>query len=139
MFGTTEKEILIIVTVQSFLLIPLKVTLQAWQYRRRWWNPLFDKQLALGYCEKLVVERILGQSTDWLGVVEIASYKRLKRYWLRKSVTWWISLVLSLAPLGRAWFIEVVAVAATVFLLKKGYPILNSFIKNQTRWWRTGK
>ena len=62
-FRTTEKEILIIVTVQSILLIPLKVKLKGLEYRRRWWVPLLDKQLALGYWEKLVVERILNIST----------------------------------------------------------------------------
>ena len=33
---------------QTILLIPLKVKLQALEYRRRLRNPLLDKQLALG-------------------------------------------------------------------------------------------
>ena len=34
------------VTVQSILLTPLKIKLQALEYRRRWWNPFVDKHLA---------------------------------------------------------------------------------------------
>ena len=62
MFLTTEKEILVMVTVRSILLILLKVKLQTLEYRRRWWNPLLDKQLDFGYSQKLV-ERILNKST----------------------------------------------------------------------------
>ena len=34
------------VTVQSILLTPLKVKLQAFEYARPWWNPFLDKKLA---------------------------------------------------------------------------------------------
>ena len=33
---TAEKKILVMMAVQSILLIPFKVTLQALEYRRRW-------------------------------------------------------------------------------------------------------
>ena len=34
------------VTVQSILLTPWKVKLQAFEYGRPWWNPFLDEQLA---------------------------------------------------------------------------------------------
>ena len=54
----TEKKILVMLPVQSILLIPLRVKLQASvEYRRRWWSPFIVKQLALGFkIQTLVVE-----------------------------------------------------------------------------------
>ena len=45
----TEKKVLVIVPVQSILLIPLRVKLQALEYRHRWWSPFIEKQFALGF------------------------------------------------------------------------------------------
>ena len=59
------KHSLNIIGVQHILCIPLKVKLQALEYRRRWWNLLLDKQLGLGYWEKLMIECILSKSAAW--------------------------------------------------------------------------
>ena len=57
-----------------------------WKSSCRLWNTdvgggilFLDKQLALWYWEKLVVECILSKSTDWWRPAKTASYKRQKR------------------------------------------------------------
>ena len=40
------------------------------------WNPFLDKQLALGYREKSVMECILSKSSGWWERIKIAPYKR---------------------------------------------------------------
>ena len=63
------------------------------EYRRQWWRPFPDKQLALGYWEKSMVESILSKSSA--------------------------SSVLALAPLSLLRLKQVVAGAATTFQLKE--------------------
>ena len=48
----------------KYLAYPIESQVVGFGIRCRWWNPFLDKQLALGYREKSVVECILSKSSD---------------------------------------------------------------------------
>ena len=134
MFCTTEKEILVMVIIQIILLIPLKVKLQALEYRGWWWNPFLDKQLTLGYWEKSVVDCSLSKSSTWQ-YYTLKKTKKIVIEGISYLVKYW---VLTLAPLSLEWLIEWLQLLQGSSNLKKVMQYKTLSIKSKDLGWRSG-